>query len=253
MFSLKRLTSFTSLVVRKNKTANGDASAPPHYLLADERYARTIKAVSPFTMTSFERIAALTDATRHVVHAKIPGAIVECGVWRGGSMMAAALTLLEENQIRDLYLFDTFTGMTEPKDNDVDYEGLAAKKIYDETVVGEQKWCYAGLDDVRRNLLSTGYPEERLHFIAGDVLQTIPQDGLDEIAVLRLDTDWYESTLHELKQLYPKLNAGGILIIDDFGYWQGCRKAVQEYFGDSGPFLSIIDHTARLAVKTGLN
>jgi O-methyltransferase len=221
-----------------------------HYLKLDDRYRETIAAVEPFTMTSCERIAALADATRHVVRAKIPGAMVECGVWRGGSMMVVARTLLEEGETRDLYLFDTYAGMTAPTGLDVDHSGIPAQVQFDQTKADEgSEWCFASLEDVRHNLLSTGYPEEKVHFVKGDVLDTLPHDGLGPIAILRLDTDWYESTLHELRNLYPKVSPQGFLIIDDFGYWQGCRKAVEEYFVEAGPFLSIIDEWSRLAIK----
>jgi SAM-dependent methyltransferase len=223
---------------------------PNHVLKCDPAYGEIIERVTPFTSTTYERIAALADATRYIVRAGIPGAIVECGVWRGGSIMVAALTLLQEGELRDLYLFDTFAGMTAPTDCDVDFLGASAKELYAEYELAGG-WSSVSLEDVRRNVLSTGYPEERIHFIRGDVLQTIPHASLNDIAILRLDTDFYESTLHELKQLYPLLQPGGILIIDDFGYWQGCRKAVDEYFGSSGPFLSIIDHGGRLLVKPG--
>jgi O-methyltransferase len=228
-----------------------DPKAPVHHLLEDALYGPTIGKVEPFTMTSYERIAALIDATRHVVRSRIGGAIVECGVWRGGSMMAVAQTLLEEGEVRDLYLFDTYAGMTKPSEPDVDKNGNPAQRQFDASVAGgDVNWCYASLEDVRENLLSTGYPESHLHFVEGDVVQTIPHPGIRDIAVLRLDTDWYESTAHELRHLYPMLACGGILIIDDFGYWQGCRKAVTEYFHDRGPFMSIIDQTGRLLVKT---
>jgi O-methyltransferase len=105
------------------------------------------------------------------------------------------------------------------------------------------------LEDVRRNLLSTGYPEEKCHFIKGDVLKTIPHEAIDEIAILRLDTDWYESTRHELQHLYPKLTRGGVLIVDDYGHWQGCRKAVDEYFTGRPPFMFAIDYTARMSIR----
>ena len=107
--------------------------------------------------------------------------------------MAAALTLLEIGDIRDIYLFDTFAGMTEPTDVDVDYVGNSARPRFARSITGDHsEWCYASLEDVRQNVLSTGYPEERCHFIKGDVRQTIPFDGLGDIALLRLDTDWYE-------------------------------------------------------------
>lgn len=227
------------------------AVAPePHRLAADARYAHIMSMVKPFTMTSYERIAALIDAVRHVSNANIRGAIVECGVWRGGSMMAAALALLETGDVRDLYLFDTFAGMTAPTADDVDLRSVAAEQRYKDSLSADHnEWCYASLEDVRDNLLSTGYPQDKCHFIKGDVLQTLPLPQLNEIAVLRLDTDWYESTRHELQHLYPKLTRGGVLIVDDYGHWRGCRKAVDEYFRDRPPFLFEIDYTARMTIR----
>ena len=228
-----------------------DAPPPPHRLETDPGYARIISAVRPYTLTSCERIGAFVDAMRHVSAAGIPGAIVECGVWRGGSMMAAALALIEADDIRDLYLFDTYAGMTAPTEHDVDVGGeVAGQRFAASAADGHNEWCFASFDDVRANLLSTGYPENRCHFIKGDVLETIPYAGLDDIAVLRLDTDWYESTLHELTHLHPMLRQGGLLIVDDYGHWQGCRKAVDEYFEGRPPFLFTIDYTGRMAVRT---
>ncbi len=227
-----------------------DAPPPPHRLEEDPSYAPIIAAVRPYTLTSCERIGAFVDAIRYVSKAGIPGAVVECGVWRGGSMMAAALTLLEVGDIRDLYLFDTFAGMTQPTEHDIEVGGEVAGRRFAASAAGDHnEWCYATLDEVRANLLSTGYPGDRCHLIDGDVLATVPHDGLDDIAVLRLDTDWYESTLHELRHLHPKLRQGGLLIVDDYGHWQGCRKAVDEYFEGRPPFLFSIDYTARMAVR----
>jgi O-methyltransferase len=223
---------------------------PPHYLMSDPRYKEIISAVQPFTMTSCERIAAIVDAARYISRRGIPGAIVECGVWRGGSMMAAALALLEMKDDRDLYLFDTFAGMTAPTQHDIDFTGAAAEPHFAASAADDHnEWCYASIEDVRRNLLSTGYPEAKCHFIMGDVLTTIPFEELNQIAVLRLDTDWYESTLHELHHLYPKLTRGGLLIIDDYGHWQGCHKAVEEYFMSRPPFMFAIDYTARMTIR----
>jgi O-methyltransferase len=225
----------------------------PHYLEQDNNYAHIIKAVEPFTMTPYEKIAAMIDAARYIAHAKIPGAVVECGVWRGGSMMAAALALYEANDCRDLYLFDTYAGMTAPTKQDVDYRGIPAAGRYVESIAVEHnEWCYASLEEVRRNMASTGYPVAMSHFIKGSVLETLPRESPREIAILRLDTDWYESTLHELKHLYPKLSHGGVLIIDDYGYWRGCRKAVEEYFARGRPFLCRLDETGKLGIKADL-
>lgn len=135
--------------------------------------------------------------------------------------------------------------MAAPTEDDMDCDGTFARDV----LANGEGWRYASLDDVRENMLSTGYPANRIHFVKGDVLDTLPHAGIGQLSTLRLDTDWYKSTLHELTHLYPLICAGGILIIDDFGYWQGCRKAVREFFGRSGPFLSIIDETGRLLVK----
>ncbi|HLY58954.1 MAG TPA: TylF/MycF/NovP-related O-methyltransferase [Stellaceae bacterium] len=227
-----------------------DTEPTKHSLELDSNYADILARVTPFTMTSAERISALVDAVRYLSAAKIPGAVVECGVWRGGSMMAAALALLEAGDLRDLYLFDTFAGMTAPTAEDVDHVGEAAAGLYAASVADDHNaWCYASLEDVRRNLLSTGYPEDKCHFVQGDVLDTVPLAEMPAIALLRLDTDWYESTRHELTHFYPRLAKSGVLIIDDYGHWQGCRKAVDEYFADHPPFLFRIDYTGRMAVR----
>lgn len=206
----------------------------------------------PYSMTGVLRLAALVSAVRHVVRAPVPGALVECGVWRGGSAMAAAWTLLEEEDTtRDLFLYDTFTGMTLPTALDVRYDGTPAAEELARTPRGAGIWCVSSLDEVRANLAGTQYPRDRLHFIAGRVEETVPETAPETIALLRLDTDWYESTRHELEHLYPRLSPGGILIIDDYGYWQGARRAVDEYFArqPKSVYLHRIDETARLVVK----
>ena len=161
---------------------------------------------APYTMTSIERMYALWDAVRYVVGAQVPGDVVECGVWRGGSSMLAALTLLElGDSERDLHLFDTYEGMTEPtaRDDAHAHAEWASQQRPD----GANEWCLAGLDEVRANMAATGYPAERIRFVEGRVEDTIPASAPERIALLRLDTDWYESTKHELEHLYPRLDA----------------------------------------------
>ena len=201
-----------------------------------------------------ERIFSLEQAVRYVVRGGIAGAFVECGVWRGGSMMAMALTLLDEGlSDRELFLCDTYEGMPEPGADDIGVTGKSAHPTWKKRLVhGESQWCRAALDEVRANLVSTGYDQARMHFIKGRVQDTLPCDALGPIALLRLDTDWYESTKWELEQLYPQLATGGVLIIDDYGRWQGCRKAVDEYFASRGVtmLLARIDSYARMGIKT---
>jgi O-methyltransferase len=205
-----------------------------------------IRAVGPYTMTSTERIHALIGAVKHIVRNRIPGDMVECGVWKGGSVMAMALTLQQlGDHDRSLFLFDTFSGMTPPTDRDVDYQGQQAEKILDDVR------CEASLQEVEAAVLSTGYPRDQVHFVKGPVEETIPAHAPASIALLRLDTDWYESTQHELKHLFPRLARGGVVIIDDYGHWRGARQAVDEYVVEHQVPLLLhrIDYTGRIGVK----
>ncbi|MGI9103751.1 MAG: TylF/MycF/NovP-related O-methyltransferase [Terriglobales bacterium] len=231
------------------------ASPDPRKLNPDIRDFEweTWQCVQPFTMTSMEAVIALIRAVEHVLRSGIPGDFVECGVWRGGSAMAIARTLARSaEETRNLYLYDTFTGMVPPTDVDVSCDGEPAAHILSslERIAGERnEWAYATLEDVLSNLGQTALPRERIKIVQGPVERTIPATMPEQIAVLRLDTDWYESTRHELAYLYPRLSRGGILIIDDYGHWQGARRAVDEYFGDKLPFLNRVDYTCRQAVK----
>jgi hypothetical protein len=172
-------------------------------------------------------------------------------------MMAVARTLLEAGDAsRDLYLYDTYAGMTEPTAHDEDGRGRTASqgmRRFGRDASGNSKWCNASLEDVTANLQLTGYPTDRCHFVVGPVASTIPARLPGPTALLRLDTDWYESTRHELKHLFPLLVPRGVLILDDYGYWQGARRAVDEYFAerDYAPLLNRIDFTGRVAVLPG--
>ena len=222
---------------------------PPDF---DPATAAVVQEVAPFTMTSPERIAALREAVIHVCRHGIAGAIVECGVWRGGSMMAVARTLLEIGARRDLVLFDTFAGMTRPESIDRDRGGTPAAVMLDrEDMVHGATWAFSPLDDVQANLRSTGYPADRIRFVSGDVADTLPREAPERIAILRLDTDWYASTRHELEQLYPRLAVGGVLIVDDYGHWEGARLAVDEFLERTAApiLLHRIDYTGRIGVK----
>jgi O-methyltransferase len=222
---------------------------PPDF---DGGTAAVCAAVADYTMTSPERIAALVEAVRYVSRHAIPGDIVECGVWRGGSMMAVARTLLDLGDLRRLHLFDTFDGMPPPADIDRDRTGSAAADLMASSDKETSSvWARSPLDEVRGNLRGTGYPEELVQFVVGRVEETVPAGAPDTIAILRLDTDWYESTRHELVHLFPRLSVGGVLIIDDYGHWEGARKAVDEYLAESGArlLLNRIDVTGRIGIK----
>jgi hypothetical protein len=231
-----------------------DPDAPVTYPIDfDADLIALCERVAPFTLTSPERIVALRDAVRYVVCAGVPGALVECGVWRGGSMMVVASTLVELGvDDRELYLFDTFTHMPFPGDEDVDLFGTRAADAYDEAVAAEA-YRYLPFEEVRAALAGTGYPVERMHFVPGMVEDTIHEGAQEEIALCRLDTDWYRSTQHEMAHLYPRIAAGGVLIVDDYGHFMGAKQAVDEYFAAHGPevLLQRIDFTGRLVIAPG--
>jgi hypothetical protein len=214
-----------------------------------------MEKVKGLTATGPGRMVGLMDGVKYVVANCIEGAFIECGVWRGGSSMLAALTLLElGDTTRDLFLFDTFEGMSAPTDKDVMFDGTKAQDVLDTSERREELdnyWCIGSVENVQRNMLTTGYPEGKVHLIKGKVEDTIPKHAPEKIALLRLDTDWYESTKHELEHLYPRLAPNGVLIIDDYGHWVGAKQAVDEYFAaqELKPFLSRLDYTGRLAIK----
>jgi hypothetical protein len=195
--------------------------------------------------TSRERVLVLCDAVDHVVRMNVKGAFVECGVWRGGSSMAAALAFLRAGDgQRELHLFDTFEGMPPPTHED--REASTGKPGLSE--FKGRVFCYAPMEEVRSNMASTGYDMSKVHFHKGMVEDTIPRLAPAKIALLRLDTDWYVSTKHELENLWPNLSPGGFLLIDDYGHFTGAKKAVDEFFGGR-QFLFRIDYTGRLAIR----
>jgi hypothetical protein len=218
-----------------------------------EEFDRLYAECREFSKTSVERMYALYEACRYISVAKIPGAVVECGVWRGGSAMLAAGALRNRRETeRDIWLYDTYEGMSEPTEHDLDKHGRPAAELMK---AGEKNketsvWCYASLDDVQRNMRATRYPDPRIRYIKGKVEDTIPNEIPEQIALLRLDTDFYESTLHELRHLYPRMAPGAVLIIDDYGHWQGARKATDQFFDEikTPLLLQRIDYTGRMAV-----
>lgn len=209
------------------------------------------------TMTTVPRLVATIASCRHVALSGLPGAFVECGVWRGGNALAAKLVFESLKDDRPVYLFDTFAGMTAPTDADRSvYMKESTQDFFNRHAAdGRNDWCYASLEDVLRNFEKAGVDLATCRFVKGDVLETLKDPSLvpEQIAVLRLDTDWYESTLVELEVLYPRLVIGGSLLIDDYGHWDGARKAVEEYFArpdtPSRPLLHVTDYTGRAGVK----
>lgn len=218
----------------------------------EPEFERIFARCSDYTMTSRERMYSVFQAARYAARARVPGDVVECGVWRGGSSMMAALTLATESDERRFWLYDTYEGMPEPTAEDYGLHGQDPHSEWARNQRGEiNEWCYAPLDEVRRNMSGAGVPAERLELVVGKVENTIPETMPDQIALLRLDTDWYESTYHELVHLYPRLSPGGVLILDDYGHWGGVRGAVDRYLREQGIELLLgrVDYAGRMAVK----
>ena len=240
---------------RRRKRRHQMVDLARHYPDLEPGFAPLYARCWDSTMTSVERLYALYKAVEHVARNRIPGDLVECGVWRGGSVMMMALALQKFGDTgRRIHCFDTFEGMTEPGERDIRHQtGERAADILATTARSEDAtmWALAPLERVQQNMASTGYPAELVRYHKGKVEDTLPEAAPDGVALLRLDTDWYESTKHELVHLYPLLVQGGVLIVDDYGYWRGSRDATDEYFAAArqAPLLTRVDATARMGVK----
>lgn len=239
----------TGYHITRSRSARGaHPTLPADY---DQQAREIIHAVRPYTMTHHSKVFALICATRYVSKHLIPGDVVECGVWRGGSMQAVARTLCSIGDTsRDLYLFDTFEGMPPPTEKDIRHDGRTAESLMANSSREAKVWAVASLNDVHEGFRQIPYPTDRIHCVKGRVEETVPDHAPEQISILRLDTDWYESTQHELEHLYPRLVSGGILIIDDYGWWHGSRLAMDEFLDETKERLFLVRAASgRIAVK----
>lgn len=221
---------------------------------SDEELIRYV-VDNTYSMASVQRLVNTLKSCKYVVKNNIPGDFVECGVWRGGNGIVAKKIFEALGSDKKVWMFDTFEGMTKPSDEDVNAKTcIKAEEKYHKTLgKTHSNWCYASIDDVKKNCKASSIKMSEVKFIQGDVCKTLiePKNLPQKIAVLRLDTDWYESTKMELEVLYPRLEKNGVLIIDDYGHWQGSRKAVDEYFSTQTyqPLFNVIDRAGRSAIK----
>ena len=226
----------------------------PSDISSNNEFMELYALCKPYTMTSVERMYSLYLSVKYVLDNNIKGDFVECGVWKGGStMLIASYLQLKGFSDRKIYLYDTFEGMTKPEevDSSASHKPAIATFLKKSTSDDSSSWCFSAIDEVQRNLLSTGINKESLVFVKGKVEDTIPKTSPNQIVLLRLDTDWYKSTKHELIHLYPLLSKLGVLIVDDFGYWKGCKKAVLEFFKErkEHPLFNRIDGTGICLIK----
>lgn len=209
----------------------------------DAEFMEIHEKVRRLTLTSIERQYALFKAVTYVVQNEIPGDIVECGVYKGGSMFLAALRLRQLGADRKIWMYDRFQyGMTEPGPEDIPIAGVGADHFYK-----------AGLGVPVSDVIGlfNNYRISNFTVVPGDVRETLKTGPLpEEIALLRLDTDWYDSTLAELEALYPLVSPRGVVFHDDLGHWMGSQKAVDDYFkGKFYPLHHRVDYSARVMVK----
>ena len=210
------------------------------YGAAATDFARDYRAVRPFSMAGPARLRALHDAVTDVIARQVQGDVVECGTARGGSAALMALALQRAGAARTLWAFDTFAGIPPATEADPDF---AIARLYTGDFRAEQAEVEA--------LLGRLGVRERTRLVKGLFQDTVPVAPVGAIAVLHLDGDWYESVKVCLDHLYDRVSPGGVIQIDDYGHWEGARKAVDEFLARRGvrPRLRWIDYTGRQWIK----
>ena len=179
------------------------------------------RRVSGHTLVSHEKLNALCTMIATLERDRIPGAIVECGAFKGG---AAALMAHESGNRRELYLFDSFAGLPPPGPRD----GAMARTMY------APGWCASTEGDVRAVLATLGCLTPRVHLIKGWFHETFPRVAVGEIALLHIDADWHDSVAICLNTWFDRVVPGGFVAVDDYGRWVGCTRAVDEFLEARG-------------------
>lgn len=224
-----------------------------HPEIDDNAFCEIAAMAHGHTITAIPAQWALYKAIEYIVRNKIPGDIVECGVWNGGCVLIAACALRHFGDTsRRVYLYDTFEGVPEPEAIDIDYNGISARTQWFFSRIQGQMWGYGGTADMVKDVIAkSNYPSDKFIFVKGMVEDTMPARMPETISLLRLDTDLYKSTYHELVHCFPLISSGGIMIIDDYGYYLGCRKATDKYIAENNLrlFLARLDGSGHITVK----
>ena len=213
-----------------------------------------IDLISDYSMTPKIRIYNLLQALRHLKEKNIEGDYVECGVWKGGNILLFKKFLeIEETIQRKIYAFDTYEGMTAPDKNDfeISNNNFASQLLKKDKSKKSNIWGICSLEEVMKNISKHTLNLENINFIKGPVEDTlnINKNIPEKISLLRLDTDWYQSTKKELEVLYKNVSKGGVIIIDDYGHWGGSKKAVDEFFSNKFVWMHYVDYACRLIIK----
>ncbi len=218
--------------LRRRLVEKGLADYPRVHYDDEEAAREAVRVVDDYTMTSYERLVTLWQQVRYLDRARIPGALVECGTWRGGACgMMALAHLAGGTPTRPIHLFDSFQGLPEP---DGERDGVMAVEYASGRASGALRGigrCVGTLEDNQRLLGDIiRYPKELTDYHVGWFQETLPTASarIGPIALLRLDGDWYESTRICLEYLCPQMSSG-VVVVDDYGKWAGCRRAVDEY------------------------
>lgn len=243
---LNRIIDKTGLKLVSNKDS--------YPIEIEPKNKRLIELVKPNSMSPNIRLHELINSIEYIINKNIKGDFVECGVWRGANLVVMQ-KLLERNKTENIqvYGYDTFEGMSEPTEFDSDYMGNKAEDAMKKTPKKEGRgiWAYSTIETVINNIENFVNSPNNVKLIKGKVEETLTKKKNlpNSISLLRLDTDFYESTKIELEVLFPLLTKGGILIIDDYGHFTGARKAVDQYFKNQKIWLKYVDYTCRLYVK----
>ena len=237
---------------RRSRLSPGLRDPYSAYGVPELREAISMVKGSGSTMLSERRLLSLGQIVQYLELKKIPGSLIECGVWKGGAAATmAAANLAYGADRRNIHLFDSFTDIVEP-DPEVDGE----RAMYEvELLTGRSRASITGAlkpmtgvynshggpgkpEAVKSLVCSVGYPESAVHLHVGyfqDTLCRFPR--AEPIALLRIDADWFQSTKVCLDSLAGCLSPGGIIVVDDYGAYDGCAAAVNEFLAERGPTL----------------
>ncbi len=174
------------------------------------------------TMVGLHRLDNVQYCINKILRENIKGDFVETGVWRGGVIMLMK-AILEENKIsnRAIWAFDSYEGL--PKPNPKKYPSDEGNKMHQLNILS------VSLDEVKTNFQKYDLSTDGIRFEKGWFKDTLPDNEIESISLLRLDGDLYESTILALENLYSRVSAGGYVIIDDYNAFQYCKKAVDDY------------------------